>query len=480
MTIRIIALLSATIFIGACSEPNPPLEKPKIPIVIYLVDTLRADRIGVYGYEERATSPNLDALSAQSVLFERAYAPAPWTMPSVASLLTSRFACEHGVTSVRKKLNASIVPLPETLLEMGYYTGSFYFNPMIGPYSGFNRGYEEYIRGVETTNNVLEEAQEFLAHAGDQPVFMNIHTMEPHDVYWTPYSFVQTFGHVSLDSRTAIETSLREFNAASLTDFIAQRPHGTTDTLDAQTDALAALDEHREEFNLLYDASVLWADKNAGDVIDFLKQEGLWDKAIFIFLSDHGEELGERGGWFHGHSVYEEIVRVPLMIHFPGDEYAGTQISAPVSLVDILPTIFEYIDRPELCDDCRGTSLLPMLHEPGDGNSRPIVVPSLRLNEPFYYRPWLQSRGDVNVVVLQDSWKGIWNADLESLELYDLGADPAERLDKSQENPEQSMQMAEAAREWLKNCDLAEQVPENTEELDEETKDQLRALGYFD
>ena len=111
--LRVTALLGAGIIASACTDPKEAPEPRDIPIIIYLVDTLRADRMGVYGYKERATSPYLDALAAESVVFERAYAPAPWTMPSIASVLTSRFACEHGVNSQMKRLNASIVPLPE-------------------------------------------------------------------------------------------------------------------------------------------------------------------------------------------------------------------------------------------------------------------------------------------------------------------------------------------------------------------------------
>jgi len=138
------------------------------------------------------------------------------------------------------------------------------------------------------------------------------------------------------------------------------------------------------------------------------------------------------------------------------------------------------LNRSDLCDDCRGQSLLPLLRDPVNNEGHAVVIPSLRLNEPFYYSPWLKSRGDVNVVVLQNMWKGIWNDDLENLELYDLDSDPEERLNLSQENVELAMQMTETARQWLKSCERAEQLPEETPELDEETKDQLRAVGYFD
>jgi len=370
--------------------------------------------------------------------------------------------------------------LPEKLLGIGYYTGSLYFNPMVGPYSGFNRGYKEYVLGVDKTNSFVDEAPKFLSHAGDQPFFLSLHTMETHDPYWTPYPVIQTFGHISADTKSIMGSTMRDFNSASLRDFLAQQSPGTTDSTDFQTKAMATLDELKDEFNLLYDASVLWADQNASDIIEMLKQQGIWDKSIFIFLSDHGEEIGERGGWFHGQSVYEELLRVPLLIHFPGDEYAGLRVPTAVSLVDLMPTIFDYLNRPELCEECRGKSLLSILGDPGNSDSHPLVIPSLRLNEPFYYRPWLESRGNVNVVVLEGAWKGIWNDDLQTLELYDLRSDPDERLDRSKENADLTGQMIETARQWLENCERLEQQPEVTPELDEETKRQLRAVGYFD
>ena len=116
------------------------------------------------------------------------------------------------------------------------------------------------------------------------------------------------------------------------------------------------------EIDLLYDAAVLESDANLGSVIDELKETGRWDETLFILVSDHGEELGDHGGWLHDQSAYDELIRVPLVIRFPGDEFAGRRIEGPVSLLDIVPTIMDYLHRPELAANCRGQSLMPLLN----------------------------------------------------------------------------------------------------------------------
>ena len=469
------------LFTGACVDPESAPDAPQAPVIIYLVDTLRADRLGTYGYTGRATSPYLDELAKKSVVFEQAYAPAPWTVPSVTAVMTSSYACENGIATIRQRLNASIIPLAERLEAINYYTGGFYNNPMVGDAIGLDRGYAEFVEGDDTSNEWSPQVREFLAKAGGDPFYLYIHTMEPHDAFWTPYAFIQPYGHVSVDEQGRIEAAMRRLNAASQADFLADKPPGSTEENDViQAQAMAELEDHEENFRLLYDASVLWADKNVSDVVEVLKETGAWDRSIFIFMSDHGEEIGDHGGWYHGQSVYEELVRVPLIIHFPGDQFAGRRVETPVSLVDVMPTIFDYLDSAERCDGCRGKSLLPIIQRPENRHDEEPRILALRTNVAFYYRPWKERRGDLNVVVRQGSWKAIWNAELGSVELYDLVSDPRELADLSGENRALAANMEQAAREWLERCQKRERTPEVAPQLDEETRERMRALGYFD
>jgi arylsulfatase A-like enzyme len=445
-------------------------------VVIYLVDTLRADRLGVYGYG-RHTSPRIDALAAESAVFEQAYAPAPWTVPSVASLITSTYPCEHGVVKENTRLNPVLKTLAERLESAGYFTGGAYSNVYVSALLGLDRGYQAY---DPWSSGMEDDVSELARRADGRPFYFYLHTMEPHDPDKTPDAFVRRVGHVGPDARQEFGQTLRRYHKLRQVDWSAGRPVGTTDNSGEQDRALARLERLREHADVLYDASIVWADSNLGYIIDALEKSRAWDETIFVFLSDHGEEFGEHGGWVHAQSVYEELARAPLIIHFPDDEFAGLRVDDPVSLVDLMPTILDYLGRPDLCDGCRGVSLLPLLRGTGGREPGQTSIPAMRLNESHYYRPFKESRGDVNVVLRQGDWKGIWNAEHRALELYDLGLDPSEHSDVSARNPELSRSLGEQAEAWLEACRAQRVEPERVTELPEAVKDQLRALGYLD
>jgi arylsulfatase A-like enzyme len=455
--------------------------KQNIPVIIYLVDTLRADRLGTYGYGVRPTSPVIDALVAESVVFDNAYAPAPWTVPSVASLITSTFPCEHGVLSERNKLNSNLETLAEHLGRLGYFSLALYENPYSGPMIGLDRGYqisEHRKHPVEGVTSMAELVDSALKQASEEQFFLFVHTTEPHDIERVPTDFIQKFGFVRVDRRQEYYRAFWEYHQALAPDWSSREPLGTTDNSIEQRKAFDVLKDMNEDMDLLYDASVLWADDNLGGVIDRLKQRGVWNNAIFIFVSDHGEEFDEHGAWFHGQSVYEELMRAPLVIRFPGGKFGGKRINAPVSLVDIMPTILDYIGRPDLCVNCRGTSLMSKVQEADSSTIGAVSILAMRDDQKSY--DWVSHpvRGNVNVAMRQGSWKGIWNHDVKSFELYDLAADPDEQTDLSNDNPELTRRLRDQAMEWLKACRENAYQAEEAGELDDETREQLRALGY--
>jgi arylsulfatase A-like enzyme len=448
-----------------------------IPVIIYLVDTLRADRLGVYGYA-RPTSPQLDALAAESVVFDHAYAPASWTLPSVTSLITSTFSCEHGMV-LKKKLSPELKTLAEHLKDVGYFTGGAYNNVWAGPVAGLDRGYDFLTERTMAEMDRRPDVNELLDQADERPFLMYLHTMEPHDSFLTPYEYISELGHVSVDGRNRYYELITRYNALKQADWIGGRPVGMTDNTEKQDLIFSALVSMQTQIELLYDAAVLWADANLGQVIELLNDRGVWDDAIFIFLSDHGEEFNEHGSWLHSQSVYEELVRVPLIIHFPYGKFGGQRIDTPVSLVDIMPTIFDYLERPELCTTCQGSSLMPLISGiVGQAIAEPLI-PSLRLNKAFYYRPLKQSRGDLNVVIRQNQWKAIWNKELEAMEIYDLDRDPGEQSNLSQQRPDLRQAFGMRARDWLRACEAAAKQPGDIVDVDEEIDEKLRALGYF-
>jgi len=461
-----------------------------LPVVVYLIDTLRADRLGLYGYQGD-TSPVLDALARESVVFEQAHGAAPWTLPSVASLLTSTFACEHGVVRYRQQLSPALPTLAERLGAAGYATGAYYGNVHAGAVARLNRGYDVAEERKSGENDRSADVREFLAARGDDPFFLYLHTMEPHEPCAVPARYLAKFGHVSVEDREDYRAIWHRYNELKSADWAARQPLGTTDNTAIQLEVFRYLRDHRDQVSRLYDAAVRNADDNLGRVIEALKAAGAWDKVLFIVVADHGEELGDHGGWFHDQSVYQELVHVPLLVRFPGGAHGGRRVREPVSLVDVAPTVLDAAGLGERCAECRGRSLLPLATggtgatggtatagtaDPPAGD----VVPALRINEIMYFKPFRETRGDVNVVVRRDRWKGIWNADPGTLELYDLEADPGETRDLAGANPALAGELRESASRWLAACRDAVVPPDETRELDERTRERLRAIGYLD
>jgi arylsulfatase A-like enzyme len=474
-------VLSAAVAVGMISASVwwfTAGSRPEVPVIVYLVDTMRADRLGVYGHSEwNSPSPNLDQLGSVSVVFDAAYAPAPWTLPSVASLITSRWPCEHDLLTSVRRLTPKMLTLAERLQDVGYSTAGMYSNHLVGPMADLNRGFDTFVMPLGEYQ-FPEFTQYTVANRGDSPLFLYLHTMEPHNFYITPQEYAQTFGFFTKQDYAELKRLWLGCRALTVPDYYAGRPVGTTDNTEEQQACHGSLLEILPMIDRMYEASIYHADVKVGEVIEELKRDGIWDEAIFIFLSDHGDEFYEHGQWSHEQAVYEEQVRVPLIIHYPGDRYAGLRISEPVSLVDIMPTIFDFLGVPELCDDCRGRSLSALLERDAVIHDSSARVMSFRHNYRTYYKPAEEARGDVNVVIRQDEWKGIWNDEISKLELYDLASDPGERQDVGDQNKDIASTLAKDARQWLGECRA--RAPEvKIVTMDPQRREQLRAMGYL-
>ncbi len=472
----------ATVALPANQKPDVASAAAPVNVVVYVVDTLRADRLGIYGYEKN-TSPRIQALAAEGVVFERCYAGAPWTLPSVTSLITSTYPCEHGVVLIGDQLAPSIQTLTQRLASIGYSTCALSCNVHVHT-SGLDRGFDFFAK----INAVAGPITEFWINGvRRKPMYVYIHTMEPHDPYKTRPQYFKEFGDVRPDAIKAfgaLQGRLMELQRvdykwnADPANKAAQRRLGTTDNTAEQTECIDALNRMKPEINAMYDGSIRLADDNLGGTIDALVKAGQWDNTLFIFTSDHGEEMGDHGGWLHDQSVYEELARVPLVIKFPGGQYRGKRVSGVVSLLDIMPTIFDVLGRPELAQGARGRSLLPVVREEQRAGDE-LRVTTVRINEQTYYKPFRDARGDRNVVVRQGAWKGIYNVDQDRLELYDLTADPAERVDLASRHADRAAALHGYAKGWVEACgkgvDAAQR--KGLEGLSEE--DKLRALPYI-
>lgn len=443
-------------------------------VVIFLIDTLRADRIGAYGYD-RPASPTIDALAKDGVLFEQAYSVAPWTLPSVCSLFTSTFPCEHATLTKHNALPPSFATLAEQLELAGYETYSIFTNSFLSPKFGTTQGFENVVAGMRIDGSAVAK---FMGDSPPRPFFLYVHNLEPHNPYLHAAPHTDGFRDVGPRVREEMAAAYRAYKAALEGDFRAKRQIGSTDNAAEVERQLAALDSMREDYVELYGAAVRAADARVASVVELLKQRGWWDDTLFIVLADHGDQFGEHGGWLHDISVYESLLRVPLVVHFPKSAHAGTRVKAPVTLLDLLPTIVKLAGATPP-SEIGGQDLLPLIRDPSRLPSPDqIQVVGMRDNAIHYYKKWKELRGDVNVALRRGDWKAIWNAEPDTVELYDLAADPHELSDLCQQQPELAKAFREHARRWLEDCRARSHGATGTQELDAETLRNLRALGY--
>ncbi len=326
---------------GACGKTTtPPPSRPIILIV--LIDTLRHDAVGASGGVQ-GYSPTFDSLAAQGLLFSEMRSQSPWTRPSVGTLLTSRYPSELGIDhgghhGVMQALPSTVAYLPELLRDQGYSVAALFSNPHLKIWTRFDRGFElyEYVdhRLAAEFRGRTESVLDSLAR-GKRPFFFYVHTMEPH----LPYR-----AHPELDPP-----------APRASGFF--RPPVIHRKLLTSPDLPADVRAHIRD---LYHEEVLAADRWVGELLAHLRAAGAADNTIVLVTSDHGEEHWEHGSAEHGHTLYEELLRVPAVLSVPPKLRGrlGTRAGArPARLLDLAPTLLDLAGLPPLAG-ARGASLL--------------------------------------------------------------------------------------------------------------------------
>ncbi len=474
------AVLAAVLSLTACgtdqpAEPNPEIQPPDV--VIFLVDTLRADWTQPGGFDREST-PHLANLADQAVTFEQASAAAPWTLPSVVSLFTGKHLAEHNVVHDRLRMAENTVTFPQLLQEWGYQTISYHRNPYAGGKWGLQRGFDK----VTLTRSQIgqDELAGFYETLTDMPFFLYIHNTQPHDPHVVRKKFFGSFTPVREGFVKEYGELVAEYRKSTREDYVKKVPLGTIENTNEQEVWMRRLHRLTREVKNLYTISVRDADDYLGKVIEQLVDEGRWDNTLLIVVADHGEEMGDHGGWQHDQSAYEELIHVPFIVRFPNDEFAGQRISTPVSLVDVMPTLLEAVGCPLEQPAMSGRSLLPLIRgqEPSADDTR---IVSIRNNMKKFYKPYKESRGDLNVVVRRGELKAIFNIEPNTLELYDLAADPLEKQDlaASKKHLADELRLF-AGREYarmLENSDQAQAGTLNNQSA--ATLEALQALGYM-
>ncbi|MYC09996.1 MAG: sulfatase, partial [Holophagales bacterium] len=314
------ALAAALVACGA-GLPDATSEPRRPNIVLYVVDTVRADRLGAYGYE-KPTSPRLDAFAAGAVLFENAYAQSSWTRPAVASLFTGLLPPAHRTVGRRSVLPEDAVTLAEILAANGYEGMGLVRNPNVSRAFGFAQGFTRFrSEDRERDETMLDRVRLWLderQHA-DGPFFLFLHAIDPHGPYDPAPEFEEMFEAGGAPAQYRTVRYLLRLNRGEV-----EPEPGTAEAL-----------------SRLYDAEVAQNDDAFGELLDELLVRGLDEDTAVIYVSDHGEEFAEHGRWEHGLSLYEEVLRVPLVMRLPG--VPPRRVAEPAQHVDVLPTLLGYV-----------------------------------------------------------------------------------------------------------------------------------------
>ena len=420
--------------VGRPSRPN---------VIIYLIDTLRRDHLGCYGYQ-LPTSPHIDAFAGNAVLFEDAIAESPWTRASVATLFTGLWPPAHTAVDRNDALPEATVTLAEHLRDAGYHTAAFVTNGNISDQLGFGQGFREFHNPRGNSGKVNETVLPWLESAPEhQPFLLYVHTVDPHSPYKPPEKYRRLFAPR------------------------VKEPHiGTVDHLkDLAVGKEPVIPGLREKLVNLYDASIAYNDHNFGQLLAALKSKGLYEESLILLVSDHGEEFHEHGGWEHGRTLYAEIVEIPFIIKLPGGFLAGQRVKSGGQLSDVLPLILE-LAQIEIPANVQGSKyLLRAL-------STSLESPPPRI------RSFIGLDGRQGVSIIEDQWKIIDISGVETYtELYRRGEDPRELRDLFMERSVVGRYLRGMAK--MERSSLGSLFDPRKAEMDEGLKQHLKSLGYL-
>lgn len=457
-------------------RPKPgPVPSPRPDIVLISIDSLRADHVQCYGYP-KATSPTIDRIAAEGLRFANAISASSWTLPSYTSLFSGLYCATHGVIDQNLRLSDRVVTLPEVLKNAGYRTAGFYGAPYLYPAFGFGRGFDLYascrtrrdrsdlndgekrrpeVEGLRPASEVsgprtVEMVTEWLDDVDDRPFFLFIQLFDVHYDYNPPHEYARAFG---------------------------AGPAGMLDSSHAMRNSAINRDMPKRELEhliALYDGEIRFTDENISKILGELDRRGRLDSSVVVITADHGEEFFEHGNKGHGASLYDEVLRVPLVFRWRGQIPSGRVVGDQVRLIDVMPTLASLAGAP-LPADVQGRDLNPLLR----GES---MEPEPALCEVAISRggPRLSGVRTNRFKFVSFPTRHWWQV---GYQFFDLEADPGETRVLSRWSGGYSEMKRTLARlrgdaEALR-VRLGETAVRGVP-LDEEQKERLRGLGYLD
>ena len=444
-------------------------------LLLLSVDTLRPDRLGTLG-DPRARTPWIDRLARRAITYPTCVAPSPWTLPSLGTLLTGTHPGEHRVLEELSGLAASVPTLAEACRASGRRTAAFVSNPWLATGS-LARGFDTFdvaerlecldpVRGtrmarllsktllrgfrLDRADRLSDQGAAWVAR-GEGAWFLWVHYFDPHLPNWPGFPWDRLIGPAPIHVGSAL--TVEEIRAG-------EWPGG---------------DAGREEIERLYDGEVALTDRGVGRLWRALAESGRLERTAIVFTGDHGEELWDHAGYGHGHAMWDEVVRVPLLVRPPGGT-VGRVVGAPVRLIDVAPTALARAGVPAPADRPFSGHVLG----PG-GSARPADGAPDSSPPPAYGEAVLY--GPEQKFLRTDRWKLVYRPGApDSLLLFDLAADPGERHEVAASEPVRVDSLRAELGRWMEAVGSAGALAARDlpDDLDPSVREQLKALGYID
>lgn len=454
-------------------------------VLMILVDTLRWDYLTTYDPAQK-TGPALQTLAQESVVYENAIATSPWTTPSHASLFTGQYPSRNGVDGRNIILDPASTTLAEVLGRNGYETAGFINNVYIRRQTGLGRGFQQYEEfwgrnegsslmlliellwnrfnprrdsGAEETR---KSVRQWLRHdwSGSRPFFLFVHFMEPHAIYGIPDDYYRQFLPAGVTAEQA-----RQVNQDPEL-FICNR--------------IKMNEKDFEILKALYRNDIRYLDDQIKLLINGFKDQNLLDNTLIIFTSDHGEHFGDHKLMSHELSVYEDLIRVPLLLRFPKKAHAGKRVPQIVQTLDLFPSILQLTNLENTGLDLQGYSLLPDRMERSQHQAVFAEYDNARAADKIERRfPGVPSnplyRRKVLKTARTEQYKYIWGSD-GTRELYDIKNDPHESVNIHGQDPQTASAMEATLSKWISSFKPSKFYRQ--EEISKEALEELKALGY--
>jgi arylsulfatase A-like enzyme len=449
-------MLPVAVGLAGCARkgPAPPT------VVVFLIDTMRRDALGCYGHPANPT-PNIDAVAAEGIRFQQAISTSGWTLPAVASLMTGTWPTIHGalgrgvwLTPVRSELPMA----PEVLRTAGFETVGFANAAFVSPMVGMDRGFDlfdhrfTYNWDTRKADETIDAAIEQLRDRRSKPAFYFIHLFDPHLDYGAPEAYTRRFTGGRSEPPT---------------------PLSLEDVLELQTGPQRRDPPVEADIRYVrgtYDAEVAFTDANVGRFIEELKSLGLYDAATIVIVADHGEEFWEHGGFEHGHTLYDELVHIPLIIKPPAASGMGARVvTSQVRLLDVMPTVFELlsVEKPESFE---GVSLVPQMR--GEASEDLTALCESTLYGPSYLALRVSEYKYIHRLEENGPGEGA---------LFNWKMDPGETTNLADQMPGVARELrAELVRLYTRNIDRAKGMSKpKPVDLSPKRIRELRSLGYI-